>query len=206
MNLAPFIYSEEDSAMIRSVWPEGSPADPDSWTNESVRTLRSSIKSHYIAAQNSKCCYCDRHLGSENRRIWDVDHVVPRATHPRFMFEPRNLAASCPDCNIAKRDARVLENNSRKTYPTTSQAFIILHPHFDRFADHIYNDGYVYVPKTEKGKRTIYICDLLRFAQKYIDWSTPLSDARFEAEVEEVVQDGPEASAMLERLAKSLAR
>ena len=45
----------------------------------------------------------------------------------------------------------------------------------------------IYVAKTEKGKRTIYMCDLLRFAQEYIDWENSVSDTTFEKEVDSVL-------------------
>ena len=203
MSLVAISFSAEESRIIATLC-HGGVVDPDAWSAESIQALRATIKSHYIAAQHSKCCYCDRHLASENHRVWDVDHVVPRATHPRFTFEPRNLVASCPDCNIAKRDARVLKNNSRKTYPSKSEDFKILHPHLDTYGDHIFRYEHIYLPKTEKGKRTIYACDLLRFAQKYMDWATSLTDVRYETEVEAVMNGGPAAVAAVQNLTNSL--
>lgn len=204
MSVEAVNYSAEDLAVIARLCPQEGSANPDAWGADLVKELRSAIKAHYIAAQGSRCCYCNRHLGSENHRVWDIDHIVSRATHPAFMFEPMNLAATCPDCNIAKRDLEVLWNRRRKTYPKKSDAFRIFHPHFDDYEHHIFRKGLIYLPKTEKGKRTIYACDLLRFAQKYIDWPTSISDARFEAEVEAVMEGGPAGAATVKHLAESL--
>lgn len=176
----------------------------DYWSEEELDSIRKDIKAHYISEQGTRCCYCDRHLATQNHKDWDVEHVVSRSSHPWFMFEPRNLAVACHDCNNAKSDKRVLVNNSRVTYPSNSEAFRIVHPHFDDFADHVYCVGFVYFGKTDKGKQTIYACDLLRFAQKFIDWDSSISDERFEKDVERVLKDEPDSRDALERLVRSL--
>lgn len=204
MTITPVSFSDAQLQLIAELCPVGTPPSATVWNTPTINDLKAFIKSYYIAAQQSRCCYCDQHLASENHRVWDIDHIVPRSTHPRFTFEPRNLAAACPDCNIAKRDTRVLKNNARKTYPSTSADFKILHPHIDKFSDHIFRDRHLYLGKTEKGKQTIYTCDLLRFAQKYIDWTTSISDERFEGDVDSVVRGGPQASASVHRLASEL--
>lgn len=197
-------FTNEQLAIISQLCPEGSAVDPEIWSHEATASLKSSIKSFCISTQGSRCCYCDRHLGTENHRVWDIDHIVPRSTHPHFTFEPRNLAASCVDCNLAKRDTPVLVNKRRKTYPKKSDAFHILHPYFDKYTDHILRDGYIYVGKTVKGKKTIYTCDLLRFAQKYLDWSNSISDDRFESDVDDVLDGGPPGAVVVSQLVASL--
>ncbi|MFH7323004.1 HNH endonuclease [Aeromicrobium sp. JJY06] len=194
------VFTDADYSNIRC---DEKGVDRD-WSDELLKTIRARIKSHYIEQQGSVCPYCDRHQGTENHRVWDIDHVVPRSTHPAFTFEPRNLVASCPDCNVAKGDASVLVNSKRKTYPAKAEAFNIIHPHFDAYDDHIAHSGHVYVGKTVKGKKTIYQCDLLRFAQKYIDWSTPLADDRFETEVEAIVRGEAGADSLIDGLRDEL--
>lgn len=164
------------------------------WSDPSLDGLKTRIKTYYIAAQHTRCCYCSRHLETDNHRLWDVEHIVHRAKHAQFMFTPKNLAAACPDCNSRKGDTEALVNSGRKTYPSFSKDFRILHPHFDKFEDHIHRVGLVYLPKTEKGKKTIYTCDLLRFAQKFIDWENSAADASFEKEVDQVFDESPQAS------------
>lgn len=188
-------YCDEDLVLVKdfaALAPEAQRADH--WARSAVENLRSHIKAFYIAAQKNRCCYCNRHLGTDHHRMWDVEHVASRAGHPRFMFEPRNLAACCPDCNVLKGDAEVLVNKRRKTYPTASKDFRVVHPHFDRYEDHIFQRGMIYIGKTEKGKRTIYLCDLLRFAQKFIDWENSVTDSRFEKEVEAALEGGTRTS------------
>lgn len=175
------------------------------WADEALKGLKSRVKAFYIHEQRSRCCYCNRHLGSDNHRVWDLDHIASKGRHPRFLLEPRNLAAACPDCNAAKGEKESLVNPRRKTYPSRSSDFRIVHPHFDSFADHIHLVGFVYLGKTEKGKRTIYDCDLLRFAQKYVAWENSASDTRFEEEVNQAfvgneVESQSAVDAILEKL------
>lgn len=158
------------------------------WSDEALSSLRARVKTFYITAQNYRCCYCDLHRPTDNHREWDVEHVADRSKYPWFMFTPKNLAAACPECNGAKKAQEVLRTTGRKTYPDTSDGFTIVHPHFDDYSDHIYRVGMVYLPKTSKGRKTIYICNLLRFAEKHIDWNFSAADTRFEAEVEAVFQ------------------
>lgn len=183
-------YCTEDAALVKEFAALDAQAQcADYWSSPALEQLRSRVKAFYIAAQKTRCCYCNRHLATDHHRMWDVEHIVSRSGHPRFMFEPRNLAASCPDCNVLKGDAPVLINRKRTGYPKTSASFLIVHPHFDRYEDHVFQRGMLYFGKTEKGKRTIYVCDLLRFAQKFIDWENSATDTRFEREVE-VALDG----------------
>lgn len=164
------------------------------WTDSTLEKLKSRIKSHYIDIQNVRCCYCNQHQNSKNHRIWDVEHIAPRAKYAHFMFTPHNLAASCPDCNQSKGDTEVLVNPGRKTYPKKSEDFKIFHPHYDSYTDHILKSGFVYTPKSNKGKFTIYTCDLLRFATEFIDWSNSATDTSFEEEVDIAFEASPEAA------------
>ncbi|OPA89695.1 hypothetical protein BFW86_14580 [Pseudomonas fluorescens] len=163
--------------------------DPDYWSDKSLEKLKSRVKDHYIDAQGVRCCYCNNHLNSKNHRVWDVEHIAARARHARFMFEPKNLAASCPDCNLRKGDKEVLVNPRRKTYPTKSKDFKIIHPHYDAYDQHISYKDYVYVPVSEKGKFTIYTCDLLRFTVSFLGMKGSAADTSFEEEVEAAFND-----------------
>lgn len=169
--------------------------DAGYWSHDDLADLKSRVKTYYILSQKRRCCYCDRHLATDNHRAWDVEHIAARDDYPHFMFEPQNLAASCIDCNLRKStkdpylNKNALINKRRKKYPNRSEDFRLVHPHFDTYKVHIYRNDMVYLGKTPKGKATIYACDLLRFAEKYIDWPNVISDVRFEDEVEEVLKE-----------------
>lgn len=175
------------------------------WADPGLENLKARVKTYYIDIQKTRCCYCQRHLGTKNHRQWDIEHIVPRAKHSHFLFVPKNLAASCPDCNKNKGDKEVLVNPRRKTYPTKSKDFKIIHPHYDQYHAHIKTFGMIYTPKTKKGKATIYACDLLRFATEFIDWENSAADTSFEAEIEVIFESsGHKVSQALEAIADKL--
>ncbi|GAN88093.1 hypothetical protein LU298_09770 [Komagataeibacter intermedius] len=205
MIVTPVVYCEDDQTLVDAFNHLPRPnMDSNYWSSDELKDLRGRVKTFYITAQGSRCCYCNRHLGTENHRVWDVEHIADRSKHAWFMFTPTNLAAACLDCNTAKSSTEVLTNARRVTYPSGSQHFKIIHPHFNRFADHILRVGQVYLPKTSKGKFTIYKCDLLRFAEKYIEWENRAVDRRFETEVSTVFADGLMAQAAVENIIAQL--
>jgi uncharacterized protein (TIGR02646 family) len=148
------------------------------WEEDEVNPIRQIIKHHYEQEQGFRCCYCGIHLPTSHGRVWDAEHIVPKASHPQFLFEPKNLAVSCIDCNSSKLDTRILVNNAVVNYPRTSDAFIIVHPHFDNIDDHIaVSLGKFYIPKTVKGEKTILICRLTRYSYENLGWDSGLCDS-----------------------------
>lgn len=141
----------------------------DKTDDDSLKKIKKHIKDHYLKTQEYKCCYCQQEIKVEHNGAWDTDHVIPKSTHPQFMFEERNLCVACKDCNIIKSSANVLSNPKRKSFPEESAAYIIYHPHFDAYSDHITILGEFdfFLPRTDKGRKTVEVCGLLRFIYKY---------------------------------------
>ncbi|MFF1830496.1 HNH endonuclease [Paenarthrobacter sp. NPDC058040] len=133
------------------------------WSDDEVSSIRIEIKKHYIRAQKFKCPYCGREYPTTNASVWDAEHVIPKKICPEFMFVAQNLAAACKDCNISKKDVEVRVNPKRKTFPTRSEDYTIVHPHFDILDDHIGSMGPIYYPLSSKGAETIFRCNLGRF-------------------------------------------
>ncbi|QQA41525.1 HNH endonuclease [Pelagovum pacificum] len=133
------------------------------WGDDAVATVRAEIKVHYIAEQNRRCCYCGREYPTDNNAVWDGEHIIAKKIAPHFMFEPRNLAASCKDCNIAKGDDEVRTNPKRKSFPDEAKHYKIVHPHFDNYHDHIRWYGDVVKPLSPKGAELVGMCKLWRF-------------------------------------------
>ncbi|MBO0356366.1 hypothetical protein J0X19_00275 [Hymenobacter sp. BT186] len=107
-----------------------------------------------------------------------VEHIVPKSKHITFIFEPKNLCVVCAECNTIKKEQETLDiiedtltlskGKTRKRYPTVSNAFKIVHPHFDRYQDHIIRLGdYYYVDRTKKGSFTIGACRLNRLLYEF---------------------------------------
>lgn len=154
---------------------------PSYWSEDQAKATRDAIKDHYIAEQGYRCCYCRQKVLSKNKGDWQGDHVIARDTHAQFMFEPRNLAICCRGCNGAKSNKNVLKNAKRKTFPVNSTDYLIVHPHFDEYDDHIRWFGQVCAPrKSTKGAKTIEICGLMRFAADFAGLDTDVNDRRFD--------------------------
>lgn len=151
------------------------------WLEAEAKVARDAIKDHYIAEQNFHCCYCRRQVLSKDKGDWQGDHIIARDTHAQFMFEPQNLAICCRGCNRRKSNKNVLINPKRKTFPAKSGDYLIVHPHFDDYSEHIRWFGQVCTPrKSSKGEKTIEICGLMRFAADYAGLDTDVNDRRFD--------------------------
>ena len=162
----PIVFDAESVAVIQQL-----NNDVKSWEDDRVIAIRGKIKDHYLKEQQYKCCYCSCRIATSNARLWDAEHILPKINYPQFTFESRNLAVSCPDCNLAKSDKNILVNPKRKTFPGKSEDYTIPHPHFDEIYRHVsIYPGKFYAPKTEKGKNIIYLCDLLRYSYRYINY------------------------------------
>jgi hypothetical protein len=146
------------------------------WESPAAESVRKEVKQHYIKEQGYCCCYCAVSIPSQHGRAWDVEHIIPRSTHPEYLFEPENLAAACIECNNEKRDKPVLTSRRRRTFPRNPTAYRICHPHYDRLEDHlVIMFERFFFPKTDKGRQTIEICGLLRYAYKYAEWDAGLA-------------------------------
>jgi len=169
------------------------------WEHDEVDHVRGFIKAHYENEQAFKCCYCGMHLHTRHGRVWDAEHIVPKSTHPQFLFEPKNLAVSCIDCNTEKGSKNVLSNPRIRRYPKRSEAFIIVHPHYDNLDDHVAVIlNRFFFPKTEKGENTIRICRLTRYAYEFLYWDSGLGDDNLLMELfQELMSAGDETTRKL---------
>ena len=71
-----------------------------------------------------------------------IDHIVPKAVHGEFTFEPFNLVSSCGSCNskVKKGERETINLPSTSIYKNNS--FLIVHPYFSNPDDHIkYKDA-----------------------------------------------------------------
>lgn len=165
--IKPISYSDSTAALVKLY--ESIPAtvcNPDYWSRDEISALRLEIKKFYIKEQDYKCAYCGQQNLTQHGAVWDVEHIVPRSIRHDFMFMPENLAVSCKDCNLAKKDSEVRVNPGLKKFPTRSQDYRIAHPHFDKLEEHVGWNGIICYALTEKGAETIYMCKLSRFTVK----------------------------------------
>ena len=132
------------------------------WGVEDLGELRRSIRDFYKKEQHGFCSYCRNPVSLTSVLNCHVEHIAPKSKYRDFIFEPKKpLCLSCADCNEIKREQETLDEtpdtlkngDKRKRYPRSSEAFKIVHPHFDNYDDlfiEIFAEQF-YADKTKKG-------------------------------------------------------
>jgi uncharacterized protein (TIGR02646 family) len=161
----PVVYSQASQAIVDAYIAQAKTQQSAAyWADSAIAGLKKEIKDHYIAQQGRRCAYCRHSIYTNNNAVWDAEHVISKRKDPEFMFEPRNLAISCKDCNIAKGEQEV-RNTKKAAFPETSPEYKIVHPHFDDYDAHIGWMGSVcFARSTDKGSKTIAMCNLTRYS------------------------------------------
>jgi len=152
-------------------------ADPEfehtSWGDDELQGLRSAIRTFYRSEQVGICAYCNNDVSLVTAGNAHIEHIAPKSLYPNFIFEPKNLCVVCSDCNTIKRNQEVMDDipdtlaNDVIRYPRSSNAFKIVHPHFDDYETHIRKKGRIYIDRTPKGSFTIGACKLNRYFHQF---------------------------------------
>ncbi len=141
------------------------------WDTEDLEELRKEIRDFYRIEQKAICSYCRQVISIVYPTNAHIEHIAPKSIHPEYIFEAKNLCVICSDCNQIKRDQETLGEipetmtnaSNRRRYPSSSNAFKIVHPHFDNYDDHILIINGCYIDKgSKKGNFTIGACNLNR--------------------------------------------
>lgn len=163
----PIEYSQEAKLKIaEKILQEG--FCHSNWSDEDLEPVRKEIRDHYRKIQRLVCVYCQSPISNRSASGAPIEHIAPKSIYLQHIFEPRNLCVICPDCNEYKSKREVfnepaIKNKNRVSYPTNTNDFRIMHPHFDDYERHIIKRNRLYVEITDKGGYTIYICNLNRF-------------------------------------------
>ena len=141
--------------------------------------IRKHVKQHYLDEQGFRCAYCRMVKKERHGATWDVEHILPKSIFPQFLFEPENLAAACKECNSHKDACQVLASNStnQKQYPTNKNAYLIMHPHYDKFSDHfelteVEGKRRLRAKNGGKAKATYIACNFIRFDFSFGEWDS----------------------------------
>ncbi len=154
-------------------------SDHTQWndTTGPIVSIRSSIRNHYLLEQRFLCAYCRVEHKQRHGLTWDVEHIIPKAMHPQFLYEPENLALACKECNISKDNQNVLTRKLPKgtSLPRDRSDYLIIHPHHDKYSDHmeitVLENKIFHRPKNkDKGRETFILCDLIRFSYSFGEW------------------------------------
>jgi hypothetical protein len=139
--------------------------DNNDWNNTVFRTAKGQIRDFFCIRQRRRCIYCDTML--EVACNGDhIEHIIPKEFRPVWMFEPYNLAIACGQCNTQKNQQQTLKRRywNLPTVPLGSRFYLIVHPHFDHYHEHIeWIDGlFVKARNDHKGHETVEMCGLWR--------------------------------------------
>lgn len=184
----PIAYGTSSAALVAR-YEAASDKAATYWEHEEVSPTRKEIKRHYIGEQRHLCCYCGLPDPALHGLDWDAEHIVPKTKHPEFLFTDVNLAVACRECNGNKGDEETLVDPLASTYPSVSDAFHVVHPHYDEWSEHILRDHVTYASFSKKGEWTIKECKLNRFSGREIGLRYPISDSRYEEPVRRFLAD-----------------
>lgn len=178
----PAVYSSTLKALV-----EGKLKDTNfthkSWGEDDLLSFRSMVRAHYRSIQKGNCAFCKGPVSLQSAANCHIEHIVPKSRRREFIFEPKNLCVICADCNEIKRsqetEAKIPDTLSKgdkaKLYPRSSNAFLIVHPHFDEWDQHVIKFGELYVDLSDKGSFTIGACVLNRKLREF-GWEAVITD------------------------------
>ena len=158
----PYQPTEKERHTIEELMTKGLVSDDWNSKKTGITEFKDHMREHMYYEQNCRCAYCRIELPIACCFL-QREHIIPKAMHPKWMFEPRNLCFTCDRCNNFKGDEEVLKNQYAANYPTESNDFLIINPFLDKYSDHIIlKNDIIYVGKTKKGRFTINTCHLYR--------------------------------------------
>ncbi|OEZ95499.1 HNH endonuclease [Duganella phyllosphaerae] len=134
-----------------------------------VKKFTASLKDYlYTVAQRRYCCFCGDRI-TKHKMTHDLEHINPKDGKSVLVFELRNLALACKQCNGPKGTKKVtvfpLKDDLDHALPGSSN-YRIVHPHYDLWSDHFVRDKFDRVLSTtpelgfSKGSQTIEICGI----------------------------------------------
>lgn len=160
MITSPYVMTTADIKAIDKA-SNGHPKVED-WKHSALKSFKERVRTHYKKQQNEKCVYCRMNVSTATS-YFHIEHIVPKSVHPEWMYKPLNLCLACANCNPSKNNQNVLSDKNTTSLPTDSSGYLIIHPHFDHYFEHIeIIDGLLYKGLTPKGIKTIELCNLTR--------------------------------------------
>ena len=72
----------------------------DASKTDKLRYRHQDIKARLLEETSSKCTYCESKIG--HNCPGDIEHKVPKASHPELAFVWENLTVACSECNRRK--------------------------------------------------------------------------------------------------------
>lgn len=151
-----YVFTDEENNLIEKCKHQGS-----AWNDPQLISLKKNIRLFLRQEQGAKCCYCKRWMTNDISGT-QIDHIVSRNEYVGYMFEPYNLALTCPGCNEVKKRSKILNIVPSDVYSHKSEDYKIVHPYFDEYDKHIRQWGAIREALSKKGEFTIRCCNLSR--------------------------------------------
>lgn len=174
----PYEYTPDEKILIDNNFTG---LDSEEWNNKIYTELKKSVRKYLIDINQQKCYYC-KTLLKQGTSLIPIEHILDKASHPKYTFEPNNLTVSCTACNTNKGKTNTLLETLEpdNEYPSNPIDFNIVHAYFDTYDHHIRIDlGIFFIGQTSKGKKTIEVCKLYRSKlaeEKYLDLNSTNSN------------------------------
>jgi uncharacterized protein (TIGR02646 family) len=180
--LAPIQFSPDQKRVIKLLI-KGNESPEKIWDSDEVKELKREIRKFYRGEQKAICAYCRGPVSVVYPTNCHIEHIAPKSLYSSFLFEPKNLCVICADCNQIKNDQETIKQvpdpikkKYKQRYPNKSDDFFIVHPHFDKYDDHIIIINGYYIDKaSKKGNFTIGAC-LLNRKFRIMGWEPSIVD------------------------------
>lgn len=132
-----------------------------------VKKFKDRLKEYLFEyGQGRYCCYCGAELHS-HKATYDIEHIIAKNNRSHAVFHLKNLALACKPCNTRKgtKSCTTNKNGDLDRVWLGGERYIHVHPHFDKWSDHLCLDSYrrvlpVKKSKNLKGQETIRICGI----------------------------------------------
>jgi hypothetical protein len=114
--------------------------------------MKPSIRALVRSRADQRCEYCRLHERDEPLYPFHIEHIVSKKHHGGD--DPRNLAWSCHECNLAKSS-----NLSGRDF-VTGRVVLLFNPRRQRWKRHFRWEGARLVGLTECGRATIDVLNI----------------------------------------------
>lgn len=168
--LEGFVLDEAELAIIASALATPKPWNwaPGGGDGIAIKSVKAKIRQLHMVRHGSRCCYCRKNLHGGGHFVIDREHVLPKSKDAfrHLAFSIWNIGISCKRCNMQYKKDRVdfIVNQTDPIALKTSENYLLIHPNFDCYKDHIgYSSKqddditvvkYTTVPGSEKGRFT----------------------------------------------------
>jgi hypothetical protein len=132
----PAVINAQDQANLNLIPVVDRPKRWDKSRAQLVTRFKTTIMTHGMAVQDSRCAWCTLPVGAAGHRTAHRDHIAPKERYPQWTFTPMNLIVACEYCNgfAVKHDLDTIEVVQAEYEQCT---FWIVHPYLDIVSDHV---------------------------------------------------------------------